>query len=209
MLPLHKIPLHRLLVYLILGGLIPIVFVLIDFFYHKQLLNAQEAYVESVYQSFLLEGEKQELNENIYQNYRNADRRYIEEQLETLSFLHDEKEKIKQLLQLEIFRDHETLQKRLEFLTGVQNQLVFVEGEVETYPHFKETVLSLAHPVDLDAEDLKKLLARIENVPIGENIPPFGCPQFIVTEFRLERKSREGQNEFFKLEMKLLKRDYF
>jgi hypothetical protein len=206
---MNKIPLLRLLIYVILCGWIPIALVLFGFFYQKKLLNAQEVYVDSVYQTYLLEGEKQELNEIVYQHFRNADRRYIEEQLETLSFLHTEKEKIRQLLQLEVFRDHDTLQKRLEFLSGVQNQLIFVEGEVEAYPHYKETILSLAHPVEIDTDDLKKLLAKIEGIQIGQNAPLSGCPQFMMTEFKLERKSREGQNEFFRLEMKLLKRDYF
>lgn len=205
----HKIPLHRLLVYVILCGWLPILLAVVSFFYQKKLLNSQEAYVDALYQASILEREKQEINEHVYQYYRNANRRYIEEQLESLSFLHGEKEKIHHLLQLEVFKDHDTLQKRLSFLTGMQNQLIFVEGEVEAYPHYKETILSLSHPVEIDTDDLKAVLSKIENVQIEGNLPPQGCPQFIITDFKLERKSREGQSEFFRLEMKLLKRDYF
>jgi hypothetical protein len=205
---MNKIPFQRLLIYIFICSLIPAIFAGLNFLYHKKKLNVQEAYVNGIYQTILLENERQTINEIIYAHYQKANPQYIEEHLETLSFLNGEKEKISQLQQLEVFRDHESLQKRLDFLSGKQNQLVFVEGAIETYPCYKETILSLAHPVEVDVEDLKKILSRIENLKIDSYEPMAGCPHFIITEFKLERKSHEGQDEVFKLDMKLLKRDY-
>lgn len=205
---MNKIPFQRLLIYIFICSLIPAVFTGVIFFYQKKNLNIHEAYVDGIYQTILLENERQTVNEIIYSHYQKANPHYIEEHLETLSFLNGEKEKISQLQQLEVFRDHESLKKRLEFLSGKQNKLIFVEGAIETYPFYKETILSLAHPIEVDVEDLKKILSRIENLKIDSYEPKEGCPHFIITEFKLERKAHEGQDEVFKLDMKLLKRDY-
>lgn len=203
---MSKIPPGRLLAYLIVLGLIPLFFAGMHFFYQKKKLNAQEAMIDALCQKFVLEREKQELNEIIYCHYQNADRLYIEEKLETLSFLNQEREKVNQLLELEIFKDNALFQKRLNFLLGKQNRLIFVEGKVEAFPYFKEILLNLSHPVEIESQDLKTILEKIE--PPFESLSSSQCPHFIITDFKLERKKQDEQSELFKLDLKLLKRDY-
>src|SRR5262249_902807 len=137
-----------------------------------------------------------------------ADHFYIDKHLETLSFLQPEIEGLQKALSNKNFPDDENIKKRLEFLTGPSKNMVFTEGVVQSTPQFQEVTESLVHPVEVNEDDLRTILARIEGTQIGSEAPSPNRPQLIILDFKLERKSVTEKNQVFVLNLKLLKREF-
>lgn len=205
---LSRIPLSKALLYGCLAGLLPIFIVVMLFFSQKSQLNDLESTLESIqYQAFNKE-KKQALNMMVRQHFHDADHFYIDKHLETLVFLEPEIEMLQKIVNDKNFADDERIKRRLELLTTQANSLVFSEGVVQTFPLFQETVETLVHPVEINTDDLKKILAAIEGVEIGEFAPKDHRPQLLVLEFKLDKKKVYEKNEVFVLNMKLLKREF-
>lgn len=144
----------------------------------------------------------------VREHFRGADHFYIDKHLETLSFLESEAETLQKLVNNKYFAGDENVKKRLEFILGPSNDLLFSEGNVQSYPFFQETISSLVHPVEVNLEDLKEILALVEGSQIGPYKPGPNRPQLIIIDFKLDRKEATEKNEVFLLNMKLLKREY-
>ncbi len=205
---LKQIPIHRITLYLIVLSLLPLCFVLFFLYTQKRHLEElQETLLSIEYQAFLKE-KKQAQNLAVCQHFRDADHFYIDKYLETLVFLEPEIEMLQKITNDKNFADDERIKKRLEFLTSQANSLVFSEGVVQSFPLFQETIETLVHPVEANSYDLKKILARIEDVKIGAFTPGPNRPQLLITEFKLEKKKINDKNEVFLINLKLLKREF-
>lgn len=106
------------------------------------------------------------------------------------------------------YPDDENIKKRLEFLQSGGNTLVFSEGVVQSNPFFQEVLETLVHPVEVDADDIREILAKIEGIPIRNYAPGPNRPQLIVLEFKIDKKQMSEKNEIYLLNMKLLKREF-
>src|SRR5262249_42700214 len=106
------------------------------------------------------------------------------------------------------FPDDENIKKRLEFLTSPSNNMIFTEGIVQSTPLFQEVNESLVHAVEVDGDDLRTILARIEGTDIGSETPGANRPQLIILDFKIEKKSVTEKNQVFVLNLKLLKREF-
>jgi hypothetical protein len=203
---LKHIPLPRAIMYLLLIGLLPLCLTVYLFFSQKeQLSQIQEAIGQIQDQAFVKE-KKQALNLAIRQHFRDADHFYIDKYLETLVFLEPEIEQLQKIAADKNFAEDDRIKKRLEFLTSPANSLVFSEGVVQSFPHFQETVETLVHPVEINASDLQRILARIDG--IEALAPESNRPQLMITEFKLDKKKITDKNEVLLLNLKLLKREF-
>jgi hypothetical protein len=72
----------------------------------------------------------------------------------------------------------------------------------------KETLEKQKMPIELDEEDLKNLLALIEETPFHLALPKMNRPQLIISDFSLTKKNAPLQNEVFELRMDILKREF-
>lgn len=205
---LKNIPKNRLLIYLLCGGVIPIVFVLFILFSHQSELNEAFGTLQQIQEAAFTREKKQATNMAVRSHFKDADHFYIDKQLETLSFLEPEVESLQKILQGKTFIDDELVRKRLDLLTGTGNSMVFSEGVVESTPFFQETTETLVHPVEVNGKDLQKILSRIEGIEIGEYTPSPNRPQLIILDFKLDRKASNEKNEVFLLNLKLLKREF-
>lgn len=203
-----QIPIHRVILYLILLGLLPLGLTIAFFFTQKSQLEELKHTVETIEQFAFLKEKKQALNLAVRQHFRDADHFYIDKYLETLVFLETEIEILQKIINDKNFADDERVKKRLEFLTSQANELVFSEGVVQSFPLFQETTETLIHPVEVNIQDLQKVLARIEGVQIGPFNPGPNRPQLLMTEFKLDKKKSNEKNEVFLLNLKLLKREF-
>lgn len=202
---LEKLPFSRLVLYLLILGLVPIVVAL---FAVQGILHTDEVVLNEIdtLKARVLFLEKREAsNRQALQHYRDVNPLYIDNQIETLSLLTEEKEKIKQALDHADFMVDDQLKRRLQFLCSGQNKLVLNEGIVQNYGLFQEVIETTASPVEVDRTDIKKILQAIE---VGPQTAQNKAPQLIVLDFRLERKLLWEDYEVFSLSMKLLKRDY-
>ncbi len=203
-----NIPQNRLLIYLFFLGLVPFIFVLFNFYTKKSHLNEIQHSLDYIQQRALSLEQKQAQNVALRNHYRNADHFYIDKYLETITFLDPEIENLKMIMKDKNFTNDKAIEKRLEFLTSPANHLSFVEGVVQTYPFFQETTETLSHPVEVNVEDIKKILARVEGIKIGPYEPGPNPPQLVILDFKIDKKSSNNESDVYLLNMKLLKREY-
>ena len=203
-----SIPLQRAVLYLLCAGLLPLFFVIFMFISEKNQLEELQNTLENIEHQAAIKERKQALNLAVRQHFREADHFYIDKHLETLTFLEPEIEQLQKIVQDKNFADDERIRKRLEFLTSDANSLVFSEGVVQTFPYFQETTETLVHPVEVGPKDIQNILARIEGVKIGDYAPGPFRPQLIITEFKLDKKQINDNNEVYLLNLKLIKREF-
>lgn len=205
---LPSIPQSRLTAYIMIAGMLPLIFVVFNLLSKMGDIDHLDARIDEVSQQAFARERKQSLNMIVRRHYQDADHFYIDKQLETLSFLAPEIEMLQKLVNNKYFAGDETVKKRLEILSGKDNKLLFSESNVQKYPFFQETVVSLVRPVELNLEDLKKVLTLVEGVSIGSNQVPDHRPQLIVLDFKLDKKEATEKNDVFQLNLKLLKREF-
>jgi len=203
-----NIPKSRALIYLLLIGLIPIFVALFGFISSQGHLSEMRSSLNEMRDMALIREKRQAVNMAVRNHFRDADHFYIDKYLETLNFLEPEVEGLQNLLDNKNIADDEAIRKRLEFLTGSGNTLSFSEGVVQSTPYFQEISETLVHPVEVNSNDIQKILSRIEGLDIGHYSPSPNRPQLIVLEFKLDRKSLNEKNEVMSLNMKLLKREF-
>jgi len=204
---LKSIPQQRLLLYLGLLGLLPVLVFAFLLFTKLENLNQLELQVENLKFAAELKGKKQSSNQALSQAFNESEHHYIDKNLETLIFLNQEAEHLRKVTNDPNFSNNDVIRKRLDFLTSPQNRLSFVEGAVQSTPQFQEMTETLAHPVEVDGGDVEKILSYVEGVNIGSFQAPPGRPQIVILELNLNRKPT-GKSEVFELNMKLLKREF-
>ncbi|WP_039360944.1 hypothetical protein [Candidatus Protochlamydia amoebophila] len=205
---LNTIPLNRAISYLIAIGVLPFLFVVFTFFSQKSDLEELRNVLETLQCQAFVKEKKQALNLAVRQHFRDADHFYIDKHLESLVFLETEIESLQKIVADKNFSGDERIKKRLELLTSPSNSFIFSEGVVQTFPLFQETIETLVHPVEVNTQDLQKILALIEGIQVGPYLPGPNRPQLLITEFKLDKKKVYEKNEVFVLNLKLLKREF-
>lgn len=203
-----NIPKNRLLLYIMLLGILPLILAAVNFLSKQSSITELENIMHEMQLMAMFREKKQAVNMAIRNHYHDADHFYIDKYLESLSFLEPEVEGLQKLLNNKNLVADEAIRKRLEHLTGPGNSLGFTEGVVQSTPFFQETTETLVHPVEINGLDLQKILAKIEGLDIGSYTPSPNRPQLIVLEFKLDRKNTAEKNEVFLLNLKLLKREF-
>ncbi|SCA63084.1 Uncharacterized protein SCG7109_AH_00390 [Chlamydiales bacterium SCGC AG-110-M15] len=205
---MQSIPQQRLILYILALGLLPVILVLLNYQSQASVLSAMDIRLNKIQQTLLLEKDKYQNNVEVTQRHQNADPFYVDKALESLIFLNDEIDRLQSILEDPSFPATPSVTERLEFLKSKRNRLAFAEQTITSYDRFKETIEVMKHPVELDLDDLHRLLSKIERLNIGSHTPDAHSPQLLITDFRLERKKHANNNESFILNMKLLKREY-
>lgn len=204
----QSIPLKRKLLYLMLAGIVPIVFSWMSFSSTLDRIGQVEWRIWNIQEQAYNRERKQSANVAVLNHYAHADHFYIDKNLETMSFLEPEIESMKRMQEDQNFPDDENIKKRIEALTGSANSMVFTEGVVQSTPLFQEVTETLVHPVEVDVDDIKRILCKVEGIPIGDCTPPPDRPQLIILDFKLEKKNISENNDVFLMNLKLLKREF-
>lgn len=203
------IPPKRLLIYILIAAALPVLFVWYTIASQLRATNELQNRIWQLEELSFLKERKQTSNTAIRAYFRDADHFYIDKYLETLTFLEPEIESMKRLLDNPNYPDDDLVKKRIEQLSGPANSMIFTEGVVQSTPLFQEVTETLVHPVEVDVNDLKTILCRIEGTPLGGTCtPPPNRPQIIITDFKIERNTVSDKNEIYQLNLKLLKREF-
>lgn len=205
---LKNIPQSRVLLYLLILGMLPLLAVSTLLLSRLDAVDDLETSLQMMQDKALLKGRKQAANLALANYYRPADHFYIDKNLEKLRLLEPEVENLTKTSANMNFADNEGVRKRLEFLTGPQNRISFTEVAVQSTPQFQEVIEQLAHPVEVNLEDIRKILSLIEGVEFGNAKPAPDKPQLLLLEFKLDKKDSGDKNQVFALNMKLLKREF-
>lgn len=203
---MNQMPQSRVLLYLFCLSLIPLVLALFHYHSESQSLQSLDSQITRLQQAAILRERKQAANNLVRSYYADADRFYVEKQTEALHLLQSETTALQKLGHQPSIAEDPRVSRRLSALTG--NTIIFTEGMVQSYPFFNEIPEALQHPVEVDVDDIKKLLSIIEGVDIGPYEPGKNRPQLIITDFRLDSKANQGESEVYILNLKILKREY-
>jgi len=203
----NQIPQKRLLLYILILGTLPLLLVAFYFFSSQTSLDDLRNSIEQTENYAFLQARKQAHNKAVLNHYKDTDRFYVDKYLEKITLLEPEIQSLKDVINNKNFAGDDNVKKRLDFLSGNSNKLLFSEGVVDTSPAFQETIASLVHPVEVNAEDVASILALIEGEQIGTHQAAPNRPQLIIIDFNLDKKSIANKNEVFQLNMKILKRE--
>ncbi|MDJ0652259.1 MAG: hypothetical protein QNJ27_04575 [Simkaniaceae bacterium] len=136
-----------------------------------------------------------------------VDHCYVDHVLESMTFLKAEVEALKLVYSHPAFQTCETIKNRLEKLTKGENRMIFAERNREVKNGIEEVELFQRHPIEINTNDVKMILAAVEGVTIGKEVPPKGRPQLTIKGFHLNKKNL-AEGETYLLEMQLIKREY-
>ena len=203
------IPPQRLLIYILVAAILPVLFAwytIASNLHHTEELQSR---IWQLQELSSIKEKKQISNMAVRSYFRDADHFYIDKHLETLTFLEPEIDSMRKLLNNPDYPDDDLVKKRIEHLSGPANSMIFTEGVVQSTPLFQEVTETLVHPVEVDVNDLKTILCRIEGVPLGGTCVPIpNRPQLIITDFKIDRTTVSEKNEIYQLNLKLLKREF-
>lgn len=152
--------------------------------------------------------ERKAKKERFLHRYSRPDPYFLDQEIESLVFLKKEKERLQALLHHPALPRREPVQERLSFLAGNDNRLSFIEENIRSSAHIKETEEKQRHPVQLDEEDLQKILSLIEDLPIGSFSPHKQSPQLLIRDLKLKKLTTPLLTSVFEMELDLLKREF-
>jgi hypothetical protein len=190
---------------LLLTGPTPFIFFLFNFFFELQKLEQLEEEIERTHMKMVVMQESQKKESALLSALKSPDPQYLDKHVETLTFLLPEIKKL-ETIQLEN-PEEEQIPKRLQLLKDGGNRLRFSEEEIRTNELFRETEEKQQQSIELNEEDLKKLLCLIEGVTIWPYGPKEGRPQLIIKDFKLTRKELSPNEKVYVVMMQLLKRE--
>jgi len=185
----------------LLFAIIPIILSVFYFFSKMQELDIVEERVVVLKQKLLIQKEAVPLSEV---NIKNSDHFYIDKHIETMTFLEPEMKR----LQIDHLQDsqNEWKNQRVHFLQN-SNQLLFAEENMQQNTLFQEVIERQQRPVEINEEDLKKLLSSIEGLSIGPYLPSSGRPQLFIQSFEMIKKPATLNDNIYVLNMQLIKRE--
>ncbi|NGX59717.1 MAG: hypothetical protein KR126chlam3_00874 [Chlamydiae bacterium] len=148
---------------------------------------------------------KKSLQQDLLMQMQKASSDYLENEIESLQFMLPEIQKLRALLHCD--PSNETHLIRLDNLENGQNALRFRQQNFQRVGKFQEMDAIQQHPVEVNREDLKTLLARIENVQIGSTAPRNLPPDLQIKNFELIKKPLPVSEEIFLVNLELIKRE--
>jgi len=203
----ESIPIQRLLFYLLVIGFLPIFFTLSSIYIKKterqDLLNSLDA---SITQKSL-QNTSEVYNTATRKHFANTDPFYISKELETLHLLEQEKQELEKAARSSFIQQEKSLQKRQSFLSGTSNMLTFSSGKEQSFSNCKEILYTQQQPVEVNVQDIQKILSLVEGKKVGPFLPKETRPHLLLSQFSL--KKNEGfLNEVFSLHMQIIQREY-
>ena len=200
------IPFKRRIIYLLLIGFLPFVFVFSYVSIKQEELDTLGYELSSTLEDAIKKTSEERNNKLVKKQFAEADHHYIDNEIEKIPLLSQEIADLTKSLE-QGFHSHEALIKqRLHQLTTL-NVISFVESPMKKYKYFQETVETMTRPVEVDAKDLSVILSRIEGIQIGSITPLVSRPDLLISEFKLEKK-KGVVFEIYSLQLKIIKREY-
>jgi hypothetical protein len=184
---------------------IPFFLFFFNFLFGMQKLGHLEEEMERIHARTVMAQEIERKEISLLASLKNPDPHYLDKNVETLTFLLPELKKLEVILAENPEDEHS--QRRLHFLKEGGNRLVFSEEQIRTNEIFREIEEKQQHPIEMNEEDLKKLLCLIEGITIWPYGPKEGRPQLIIKDFRLSKKELSPQEKVFVVSMQIVKRE--
>lgn len=150
--------------------------------------------------------ERKERKERFLKRHSNPNPYFLDQEIEAFPLLQSERTRLESLLHHPAFPESRSLKERLTFIN--ENRLAFAEENIRVSSTMKEVDEKQRKPVQMDENDLKKILSLLEDLPIDSSVPETGSPQILIKDFRLKKQETSLQTQVFEVEMDLLKREF-
>lgn len=148
---------------------------------------------------------KAKLQETLSAQMKNASSDYLENVIEPMQFLRPEIQKLSAMLHGS--PENKVYQTRLDFLQNGKNALQFRQQNFQRIGGLQEMEAKQVHPVEMNREDLKQLLANIESIALGDVKPEGNPPNLLIKHFELIKKPLPTSEEVFLVNLELIKRE--
>ncbi|MDN3507271.1 MAG: hypothetical protein P0S96_08605 [Simkaniaceae bacterium] len=190
---------------LVAYGLIPCLLALFGHLSSEKKLSQQIDEALYLKEKENLADKKAKLQEALNAQMKSASADYLETVIEPMQFLRSETQKISAMLHGS--PENKAYQTRLQFLQNGQNTLRFRQQNFQRIGNQQEMEAKQIHPVELSREDLKQLLANIENITLGDTKPEGNPPNLLIKNFELIKKPLPTSEEVFLVNLELIKRE--
>ncbi|MDB6080761.1 MAG: putative rane protein [Chlamydiia bacterium] len=200
----------RLIIYLLLFGLLPLILVYGDYISKKELQLTLRYELDTGCTTTISRNKKElhnRLVKSVFKKSSEKDPLYVHKQIESIDLLSEEIADIQKIVGCGFHPEEDGLRKRLTSLTNGENTLSFTENPEKRYATFHETLLTMNHPVEADLADIRKILSRVEGITIADEKAIDSRPHLIINDFRIEKK-KGPLNEVYSLKLSLIKREY-
>lgn len=199
---------HPAIFYALLGiCLCPFALLLYYFHVQHEKFISLSNQIEMIERKAIVSEKRQAEEQKVLSAMKQADPYYLDKHVESLLFLEMETQKAKS-----IASDAATTSpqyQRLQFLLSDKNKLRFVEGSIQKNDRFQEYEEKQTSPVEINEDDLKKVLSSIEGVRVHPFYPQEKRPHLLIKSFDLSKKSiAETKEKVYVVSMSLLKREY-
>lgn len=171
----------------------------------KQDLKIAQIKIEEIHKKAIEIDRHNEINAAIFAQIKGCDPKYLQKELATIPLLESELRRLETILVHH--KDNAILHRRLDFLKSGQNNFSLNEAKRRTGEQFQEVDLSLAHPVEMDDEDIKHMLTFIEGIPINNYPTKQGRPQLLIRNFDLVKETNNLGEDIFLVKCNLLQRE--
>lgn len=192
--------------FLLFIGPLPIFYFLFHYCITMEQLKQLDEQIDTVYARKEQCEQVQKRQHSVLSSLAESDPYYIDKHLESLIFLESDIKKM-QILSSDAHVD-ETIQKRLHFLKDGPNRLLFAEDKIRSDDKLREVFEKQQHPIEINEEDLKKLLCLIEGITIWPYGPKEGRPQLIIQDFQFSKKRYSERDQVFVVNMHVIKREH-
>lgn len=142
---------------------------------------------------------------SLLQGFEHPDLHYLDKHVESLSLLLPEIKKLETLHNE--YPDDVGIAKKWQGLKSSANKIRFSEEQIRSKAPFREVEEKQEQPVEMNEEDLKRLLCLIEGVSIWPYGPKEGKPPLIIKDLKLSKKELLGKEKTFVVTLELIKRE--
>ncbi|KPK33206.1 MAG: hypothetical protein AMS24_01810 [Chlamydiae bacterium SM23_39] len=169
-------------------------------------IKSLEKQFERVYDKATKSYFSRKIKKNFFKKYQKFDPYFVTNNIESLIFMNDNKNKIKIILTHPAFASSKKLKKRRSFLEGGQNKLFFKENKTSSCLNFKESIEQQQNEIEVERDDIKRILAILEDVSISEYNPIDRSPFFQIQRITITKKNK---NSFILNNLSLIKREFY
>lgn len=166
-----------------------IIFSSIFYFLKIKQIEKKEIKIKEIYDIAKNSKDIRFLKKEFFLKYKKTDPYFLDKHLKSFSFKKEELKNLKKIIKEPAFSNSEKLKEKIKFLEN--NKLIFFEKNIEKNSFIKEVEESLKKEIEVNSEDIKKILSFLEGVSISKYIPFKNSPYIIIKRFSLIKEKEK------------------
>ncbi len=195
------------LAWFLLGlSVLPLIFILV--FNHSMTKRARELdlRLKILENNARVLAKVQKEREFFLREFGGSDDNFLANYVESEVLLNNDIHLLRKISSKDEYASYKPIKDRISFLSGEENRMIFELITERKGDFYIEKLWQLNSPVEMNSEDTKKILGRIEGVKIDNYLPNPLRPLLLITKFDLSLKPQDNHNKVFLVDMEILQR---